>query len=861
MYNMDIIKPKYDNRIFKFFTLENNIKCILINDNTLDKSYVVTSVNVGSLSNKNYYDGMAHLLEHMCFITSKNYKEKDFLVHKVTEAGGHTNAFTAEENTVYHLDVFTKNLEYILNIFIDFLTNAELKKEYILTELKNVDAEHKKNIHNELWKLHYFKKVLANHGFSTGSSETLNKKDIYEKMIHFYKKYYHANNISVCIASNNSIEETLKIVKKTFGSIPKSNKTNKSILIKPFYDLNEGKTYQIVSSTEDKILEYIFETPSGINSNFYDLLVNIIISPYFKDHLFSIAYITSFHAEYDLTGIFIIKIKLTSKGLSNINYVNSYIEYALNKVLQLDLIKIFNYFKKIFKFHFENLSKLDTLDLSINLINNLLYYSPKNIYYANYHYESLNIDDIKKYKKYINFKKCIKIILCDKLLGDNYLIDPHYHFKYTEIKNLEGNVNLTLPIAYDIENHYMNVKPKIINNLKNKNPVLIKKNIWFGHTSQFNEPYVYCSILFSSKKYFSNINNYLLTYISVYLLNYFLPKEFYKSFQLNYDTSIEIYPQKNLLELQFKMYNDTEHIQLFINDVLDKLTNKINFDDKFIKAKVDALTDNIKKTKNINPFEYCNYIFSNLYKHNYNYKELLIQIKKINIEDIKLFINKLFYNVSATVFIFGNIIEIPNFDKLNSHFKIKPYKFDQVIIQPKLRFKHPNKKEKSNCVKISYIVGKFDPLLILHLHFVKLITSTMFFEELRTTKQLGYLVEMYSSKIGEYYYIYQQIQSEEKCSEIINHINQFNDKLIDKIKEIDLNKWKETITSNLEMESSNLSELNYKYFNEIIERTFLFNRNKLLLKEINNITIKSLIHFIQKYILDNNNKNIVEIFT
>jgi hypothetical protein len=45
---MDIIKPQNDNRIYKYYVLENNIKCILINDKDIDKSYVVTSVNTGS---------------------------------------------------------------------------------------------------------------------------------------------------------------------------------------------------------------------------------------------------------------------------------------------------------------------------------------------------------------------------------------------------------------------------------------------------------------------------------------------------------------------------------------------------------------------------------------------------------------------------------------------------------------------------------------------------------------------------------------------------------------------------------------------------------------------------------------------
>ena len=159
---MDIIKPHNDNRNFKYYVLDNNIKCILINDETLDKSHVVTSINIGSFANKDYYDGIAHLLEHMCFITSNNYKEKGYLAKKVAECGGFTNAFTAENNTIYYLDIFQENLEEILEIFVDFLTNAELKEEFILSELENVDAEHKKNLFNDGWKLHNLEKILGN---------------------------------------------------------------------------------------------------------------------------------------------------------------------------------------------------------------------------------------------------------------------------------------------------------------------------------------------------------------------------------------------------------------------------------------------------------------------------------------------------------------------------------------------------------------------------------------------------------------------------------------------------------------------------------------------------------------------------
>jgi secreted Zn-dependent insulinase-like peptidase len=375
---MDIIKPNNENRTFEYYTLKNNIKCIFINDDTLDKSYIVASVNVGSLANKEYYEGMAHLLEHMCFITSKKYKEKNYLNRMVSEAGGSTNAFTDEQNTIYYLDMFTDKLEEILEIFIDFLTNAELKEEYILAEIKSVNSEHKKNIHDDQWRFMNLEKMLADknnnyNGFYTGSTETLNKPDIYEKILDFYNKYYISNNISICIASNKSIKDIKKIANPHLSSIPKSTKILNKYLIKPIYNSNIGKTFQMKAEGEIKLLAYKFETPNGIyNSKIFNLLTNILNSPeenLCSDHLKSLGYITFFSAEYDdLNGLFIIRIYLSKNGLKNIIYINSFIEYAINQILLFDWKKIFDYNKIKYNFLFNNLNKIDTLDLCIDLL-------------------------------------------------------------------------------------------------------------------------------------------------------------------------------------------------------------------------------------------------------------------------------------------------------------------------------------------------------------------------------------------------------------------------------------------------------------------------------------------------------------
>jgi len=860
---MDIIKPIIDDNNYKYIILKNNIKCILINDNTLDKSYVVTNINTGSFADKEYYSGMAHLLEHMCFITSNKYREKNFLANKIQEYGGSVNAYTAEESTVYYFDVFTKNLELILEIFIDFLIYPELKKEYILNELKNVDSEHKKNINDDRWKLVNLERLLANknsnfNNFYTGSSETLLKKDIYEKMIDFYKKYYHANNISVCIASNKSIDELLKISKTFFETIPKSNINYKLSLIKPIYTENKGKTFHMKCNSDIKILEYIFENKYEV-TNKYNLVADILNSKETNscnDYLSSLGLINSINSYYDYFGIFKIKIILTKKGLKEINKINKFIEFTINKILTSDLNQMLNYNKKKYKILFNNLEKLNTLDLCTYLITNLLHFKPEEIYIGPYLYNCIDIKDINKM---FDFNNCIKIVVSKKFSYKKYLIDSYYNTKFTIIKL--DNINKcnfdNKLIKYNINNNYININPNYIENLNNN--IKCSKRIWFGNSSKFKEPIIFCSIVFSDKKYYCNEKNYLLTILSLNLLQFTYNKLLYNAHEFGYSVSLNSHNELNLIELQFNMYNDIIYIQQYIDSVLD--FNNFDISDELINLKKSIMIDSINSISKKNPWSYNDYIFNSLYKQFYMYDILLVVLKEIKPNEVRLWCNDLFKTAGSYVIVFGNIDKknIPNFDKLEKNFKLPLVKFDTIKMKKHLIVKHPYTKECSNCIKISYFIGEFEPLNNLHLFFIKLIASSIFFEDLRTTKQLGYLVSMYGSSIDNKYYIYQKIQSLVPCNQLIKYINEFNSTLIDKFKVIDLTSWIETVKNHLTEKPSNLSELYNEYYGEILNQTCVFDKKQQMLKQLNKVTNKSLCEFINKYILKNSNKIILEI--
>ena len=63
-------------RGFKYITLSNNMKCMIISDPIADKSSASLEVQVGSLQDPENFPGTAKLLQKMIMKTSKKYSNE-----------------------------------------------------------------------------------------------------------------------------------------------------------------------------------------------------------------------------------------------------------------------------------------------------------------------------------------------------------------------------------------------------------------------------------------------------------------------------------------------------------------------------------------------------------------------------------------------------------------------------------------------------------------------------------------------------------------------------------------------------------------------------------------------------------------
>ncbi|XP_065618930.1 insulin-degrading enzyme-like 1, peroxisomal [Quercus suber] len=149
----EIVKARTDTREYRRIVLHNSLQVLLIADPDTDKCAASMSVSVGSFSDPQGLEGLAHFLEHMLFYASEKYPLEDSYSKYITEHGGCTNAFTSSENTNYYFDVNTDGFEEALDRFAQFFIKPLMSADATTREIKAVDSENQKNLLSDAWRM------------------------------------------------------------------------------------------------------------------------------------------------------------------------------------------------------------------------------------------------------------------------------------------------------------------------------------------------------------------------------------------------------------------------------------------------------------------------------------------------------------------------------------------------------------------------------------------------------------------------------------------------------------------------------------------------------------------------------------
>ncbi len=227
-----IIKSPSDAREYRALQLANGMKVMLVSDQNTDMAAASLSVQVGSSSNPQEWQGLAHFLEHMLFLGTEKYPQpgeyRDFIVHN----GGGDNAYTAFDETNYFFRINATKLEPALDRFAQFFISPLFTQKYVDRERQVVNSEYlggkktdSRGIHSAVRAV--MNPLHPNSTLSVGNVTTLADRadtDVRTEMIAFYQQHYSANLMTLTVLGTEPLDQLEAWVKTIFSPVPNHNR-------------------------------------------------------------------------------------------------------------------------------------------------------------------------------------------------------------------------------------------------------------------------------------------------------------------------------------------------------------------------------------------------------------------------------------------------------------------------------------------------------------------------------------------------------------------------------------------------------------------------------------------------------------
>ena len=253
-------------------TLSNGLKIVAIPmDNGTNVITTDIFYNVGSRDEVMGKSGIAHMLEHLNFKSTKNLPAGEF--DKIVKGfGGVNNASTGFDYTHYYIKSSSKNLSKSLELYSELMENLTLKDEEFQPERDVVAEERRWRTDNSPMGYLYFK--LFNNTYTyhpyhwtpIGFMEDILNWKI-EDIREFHDRFYAPNNAIVIVAGDIKKEDVFSEAKKYFGNIQNKypKKDDKLHTIEPVQD--GEKRVIIKKDSQVQMLAITFHIPNYLHED------------------------------------------------------------------------------------------------------------------------------------------------------------------------------------------------------------------------------------------------------------------------------------------------------------------------------------------------------------------------------------------------------------------------------------------------------------------------------------------------------------------------------------------------------------------------------------------------------------------
>jgi len=191
-------------------------------DSGIDTCTVGIWIDAGSRFENTKNNGVAHFLEHMAFKGTKNRSQLQ-LELEIENMGGHLNAYTSREQTVYYAKCFKKDLPKAVNIIADIIQNPildegaiERERGVILREMQEVDTQLEEVIFDHLHATAYQGTPLGMTILGPSNNvKSISKADLQN----YINTHYSAPRMVLAAAGGVDHDELVKLAEENFSGL------------------------------------------------------------------------------------------------------------------------------------------------------------------------------------------------------------------------------------------------------------------------------------------------------------------------------------------------------------------------------------------------------------------------------------------------------------------------------------------------------------------------------------------------------------------------------------------------------------------------------------------------------------------
>tara|TARA_R110001592_G_scaffold14589_4_gene65012 strand:+ start:3533 stop:6343 length:2811 start_codon:yes stop_codon:yes gene_type:complete len=883
-----------DFKKYQSLTLDNGLRVLLIHNKDTDKCAAALAVNVGHFNDPQDRQGLAHFLEHMLFLGTVKYPDSSEYQKFISQHGGSNNAWTATEHTCFYFDIHHQHFDEALDRFSQFFISPLLADEFIVKERKNIEAEFKLKLKDDVRRLYDVHKETINQQhpfsqFSVGNIDTLadrNEISISKEISDFFDCYYQASYMTLAIEGPQSLAELKNLAESMFSEIKNNDKTLAAVTAPLYLSEHQGIHIDVhpVKNEHQLIISFAMESIDKYYQDKPESILTYLIGHEGKGSILAKLkqkqWAMSLTAGSGINGSnfkdFNVSISLTELGEAHINDIIS-IVFSYIGLLKSAKLPSYYYQEKqvIADLSFTYHEKSSPLDNVSQLAINMQHYPCEDYIFGDYIMSGMDDKNVSHLLSYLNADnlRVIHVSQNNSFSKTSFWYQVPYHISNIAAETLTYWRQLSTPTHHNYqanntlflpkENPYITGNPHVFNNVdKSTLPTKIEASnglaVWYKQDTTFKVPKGYIYIGIDSPYSIACIENIAMTRLFVDLYTNTVVEE-------NYDAELacihyHLYAHQGGITLQVSGISENQ--PRLLEKLLYRLMHHNISQENFNLFKQQLIThwNNSDKSKSIS--QLFSTLSSLMQPNNPCSDDLAMALNKVTFSQYQAYSKQLFEKITLEVLIHGNWL-IEHANKIVANIKQvfdKNYSNEHSVQCPVIDITDRKTlvlpltiPEHDHATVVYTPLGTRDNNLVALTMVTSQLLSPLFFQEMRTDKQYGYLVGVGYVPINRYPGIAFYIQSPHTDAiTLTKAIDNFITNSLETIMDLSEDDWSHLVhglAGQLQEKDNNLRIKSQRFWAAICNKDLQFTHKEQLVDAILSLKFEEIITFIKNKLM------------